>query len=762
MIWTDVAILFGAVFTIATCIALGSLWLRLARLPLLRTERWVFSFLCGASTLSGIVFLLCCIAGAHRKLFSLIGIIAIASAAFFTFRGHGAEDRSSTPPNPPPDLPRPWRIVFSLVIAVFGVLYFFNAMAPETSPDGVAYHLWLAQTYLRAHGFVRPDSFFANMPQGLEMLFVFAIGVGRNSSASLVHFAFLMALPVLMVSYGKRAGIPLASAAAALFVFVSPVVGVDGTTTYNDIAATTLTFAVFHLMQIWWAERRTAVLATAGALAGYAYSIKYTTAFGIVLALGVVLWTLWRKRQPRLHLVDVRPALVFCICATIFILPWTLKSWMWAANPVPPFANRLFPNPSVHITMEDQLFKTLRHYDLKSPSEIPVELMLHGGTLGGILGPLFFAAPLALLALRWPTGRAILLAGSVLLLPYLNNIGTRFLLPALPFIALAMALSFTWIWTAAPRLGQIALLAIVLINAAACWPSIVALYAPPGIWRISGFQLSRALRLEPEEVWLSREFSPYVVARMIDQFVPAGQKVFAFGIPARAYAHREITASFESGPGELRRDILWTPLIEDWHPTRRLDFTFPPKTLRKIRLVQTAASDGALWSVTELRVFAHGRELPRLPTWRLTAQPNPWDVQLAFDNLAVTRWRSWQPAAPGMYLEVDFGQPTTVDSIRVQSTTDESETKCHLEGAEPDDQGWKTLAADPKQVLLPPNLGGINLRAEATSVLRNQGYRYLLIENDSFGAADYFNHANLWNIQLKADRAGSRLYEILQ
>ena len=748
VIWTDIAILYGAAFTVATCIALGSLWLRLVRLPLLPTERWVFSFLCGAAVLSGIVFLLCCVHGVHRVVLAVIGIMAIASAGVFAFRSRGAGDRSPSPTN----LPRLWRIGFGLVIAVFGVLYFFNAMAPETSSDGLAYHLWLAQTYLRAHGFVHLDTFFANMPQGLELLFLFALALGRNSSASLVHFAFLMALPLLMVSYGRRAGIPAASAAAALFVFVSPVVGVDGTTTYNDVAATTLIFAVFHLMQIWSTERRTALLVIAGVLAGFAYSIKYTAGFGIVFALGLAVWTLWRNRQPWL-----RPALTFCVCASILIVPWTLKSWIWAGNPVPPFANRLFPNPNVHIAFEDQLQKTLRRYDLKSPREIPVEVMIHGGALGGIIGPLFFMAPLALLALRQPQGRRILLAGAVLLVPYFNNIGTRFLLPALPFISLAMALALTWIWTAAP----VVLLAIALLNAVACWPSIVGRYTPPGIWRISGLQFRQALRLEPEDVWLSREFPPYVVARMIDQFVPAGQKVFAFGTPARAYAHREITASWESAPGEVRRDILLTPLIDDWHPTRVSEFAFTPRTLRRIRLVQTVASD-ALWSVSELRVYADGRELAILPAWGLTAQPNPWDVRLAFDNLAVTRWRSWQPAAPGMYLEVDFGKPTPVDSIRVQSSTDESETTCRLDGAGPDAREWTTLAENPKQVFLLPDLGNINLRAEATYALKHQGYGYLLIENDGLGADDYFRNASLWNIELKADRAGSRLYEILR
>ena len=747
VIRTDLAILFGAAATIATCIGFGWLWLSLLRVRLLRAERWTLSFLCGSAVLSGILFLLCCLHGAHRGVFSTVAIAAIAGAGVAAFRNR----RKPEPFSNPHRLPRWWGVAFTLVAAVFGVLYFFNAMTPDTSPDGTCYHLWLAQTYLRAHGFVRLDSFFANMPQGLEVLFVFALAFGRNSSASLVHFAFLMALPLLMVSYGRRAGCPIAAAAAALFVFVSPVVGVDGTTAYNDIAATTLVFAVFHLMRMWAAERRMALLATAGALAGFAYSIKYTAALVIVFALGAAARTLWQDRQPWL-----RPIFAFCLCASIFIVPWTLKSWIWAGNPVPPFANRLFPNPNVHITLEDELQRTLRRYDLKGPSEIPVELMLHGGSLGGILGPLFFAAPLALLALRRPQGRGILLAAAVLLLPYFNNIGTRFVLPALPFISLAMALGLTWIWTAAPAL----LLALAITSAVACWPSTVALYAPSGIWRIPGFQFRKALRLEPEDVWLSREFPPYLVARMVEQFVPAGQKVFGFALPARSYSNREITVSFESAPGEVRRDVLLTPLIKDWHPTRVAEFAFTPVALRKIRLVQTAASPSALWSVSELRAYSRGAELPRLPSWRLTAQPNPWDVRLAFDNLAVTRWRSWRAAAPGMYLEVDFGQTTSVDCVRVQSAPDEFETKCRIDGMRPGDKGWTVLSEQPKQ-FVDRRLDDVNLRGEATYVLKNQGFRYLLIENDSLGAGDYLRRAYFWNIVLQADRAGSRLYKIL-
>src|SRR2546428_776755 len=53
------------------------------------------------------------------------------------------------------------------------------------------------------------------------------------------------------------------------------------------------------------------------------------------------------------------------------------------------------------------------------------------------------------------------------------------------------------------------------------------------------------------------------------------------------------------------------------------------------------------WDVHEMRFYRAGVELPRRAEWRLRVSPKPWDVQFAFDNSPVTRWRSWEVASPG-------------------------------------------------------------------------------------------------------------------
>src|SRR5258708_3112487 len=148
-----------------------------------------------------------------------------------------------------PALPRVWRWVMAGVFAVFTVYYFFNAWAPENSPDGMAYHLWVVTEYARAHGFVRiPISFYANLSQGLELLFLYGFVFGKRSAAALVHFSFLAALPFLMLSYGRRFGFPRAGAAAGLFVFAAPVVGIYGSVAYVDVAMATIPSPLFYFL----------------------------------------------------------------------------------------------------------------------------------------------------------------------------------------------------------------------------------------------------------------------------------------------------------------------------------------------------------------------------------------------------------------------------------------------------------------------------------------------------------------------------------
>ena len=717
------AILFGASLTIATAWALGAILLRKLSVVLYRAEERLFAFMVGSACLSAILFVLATLHLVRRGVLLALSILVIGYAFYSgAHRPNGAAF---------PALPRLWKFAFAAVFAAFTVLYFFNALAPESSPDGMAYHLGEVAKYYRAHGFVRiTTNLYGNLSQGIELLFLHAFTFGRHSAAAMVHYAFLLCLTFLLLAYGRRLGFPSVGVAAALFVYASPLVGLDGTIAYNDVAVAAIAFALFYLLQIWDQDRGRKLLVPIGILAGFAFAVKYTAFLALPYALGFIAWKQWKARQ-----AVMRPVLVTAALAVIFIAPWLVKNATWVANPVSPFANRVFPNPYVHIAFEEEYRRLEQMYDLTSRWQIPMQVTVKGELLQGLFGPLFLLAPLGLLALRLPAGRQIWLAALVFGLPYYANVGARFLIPAVPFISLALAFTFA-------NAGGL-LLVLALAHAISCWPSVERRYCGPGAWRLNDIPFKAALRIEPEDVFIGRRSHQYDEARMIDRLVPAGERVFSFGQMADSYTSHEILVGFQAAFNQTLRDIVWTPLFSSFQPTRNLVFRFSPRELRRIRVVQTETAKDVQWSVSELRIMDGANELARSPAWRLSARPNPWDVQMAFDNSPVTRWRSWEVARPGMFVEVDFGDVQRVGSVMVESSDEGYQTKLKLEGMDQRGQ-WTTLSDRPAEFSLPTR---VNLRRAASEELKARGIHYIMVERDDIRSEDFQTYTSLWGMK---------------
>ena len=97
--------------------------------------------------------------------------------------------------------------------------------------------------------------------------------------------------------------------------------------------------------------------------------------------------------------------------------------------------NAWFPNPVVSPAFEQEWSDMLRRYNLPTLSRIPAELTYRGEYPAGLFGALFLLAPVALASMRYPEGRRTLVAFAVFALPYPMNIGSRLLIPAVPFLA---------------------------------------------------------------------------------------------------------------------------------------------------------------------------------------------------------------------------------------------------------------------------------------------------------------------------------------
>jgi hypothetical protein len=730
-----IPILLAALFTITTAWSLGMILFRALSIHFHRWEGRLLAFLVGSACLSAIMFALCAARLVYRGVLLALGGAIIAYAAF-----SGAFQTSGKPGAP---LPRLWRWLFAASFAAFTYIAFFNALAPEHSSDGMGYHLAEVLKYRNAHGFTRiTTKIYANLSQGIELLFLFAFDFGRHSAAALVHFAFWVTLAFLMVCYGKRIGKPGVGVAGAIFTFASPVVLLDASIAYIDVALAAVLFAVFYLLQMWAEDHDPKLLVPIGILAGFAYAIKYTGLLALPYAVGLVTWKLWRERKPVLQ-----PALAVSVLAAVSILPWMAKNWMEVANPVSPLANRLFPNPYVHISFEDGWRSYLSRYDLPSRWQIPLDVTVRGEHLDGFIGPLFLLAPLALLALRYREGRQLLLPAALFGFTYFGNIGARFLIPVIPFISLALALaasSLPWL-----------LMLLVIGHSIAGWPPVCGLYCAPFAFHLANVPIKAALRLIPEETYL-RQYWEYNIAYMMGAAVPPKDVILASGATGLSYLPRDVRIGYESASNEVLQDILWTPVIRRYQPTRIVKFDFPRRRLRKLRVIQTASLPNDQWSIAELRVYNGSAELPRNPAWRLTARPNPWDIQMAFDNDPVTRWRTWQPAEAGMYVEVDFGRPQDLTAVVLETSEDAGAAKVRLVGA--DAAGpWMNVADNAIQLQHPIP---VSLRLAASAELKARGIRYVLINPGDPGADDFRHYPGAWGMVAAGAVGDVRLYRI--
>lgn len=735
--WQALWALVGAAVTVAACYAAGALmvdWVtsNMTRAPLKRVERIPLSFVLGASVLHLAVFAILALKIAYRPV--VVGLMAVP-IAWAVWSGSWRLKGDAVEP-----ISRALKIFYGVIFGVFTVLYFFHAWAPESSPDGSAYHLGLVARYLRVHGFEQVvTNMYANLSAGVEMLFVPAFAIGKHSSAALVHYAFLVALAMAMFAYGRRIGKPWVGAAGALLVYVSPVVGIDGSIAYNDCAVAAIAFSVFYFLEIWDESREPRLLIPVGLLAGYCYAAKYTA---VAMTIYALLFVAWKSRR-------VRQSAIVAACAAVMIVPWMAKDWIYAQNPVAPFFNGIFRNPYRRIIAEQEYNEYLTHYAVENKWTLPLEVTMRGEKTTGLIGPVFLLAPLALLALRFREGRRLLLPGLLLFLPFFTNVGTRFLIPCLPFLSLAMAMAAPW----TPLLA-----AMVLVHALASWPSMIPRYASPYSWHLDRILWKQAIRNIPQDRYLLQNFYGYGIARMIDENVPKGARVLATSGVPDAYTSHEVLVSFQAALNDDLADILNIGWEESEQPTRRLIFKFPPRTVRRVRLLQTGVGAPLEeFKVDELRYFYNGAELPRDPSWRLRAWPNPWDVQMAFDSSPVTRWRSWEVASPGMYIDTDFGKFQLLDEVTVDRSPDYLNVRMQVEAMN-QAGGWVRIASDPRMEVIP---APVAIRRWASRELHARGIDYILMNDTDWGAEDMREDPESWGFKEIAKGYGARIYKVV-
>ena len=608
-----------------------------------------FSLGLGSALLSQIILALGLLGLIYDLTFVLL---ALACLAAYWFWGRGIE----TAPSEESSRFWPWAAACTAVFYV--PLNLSTALAPDAGSDSLGYHLGLVFRYYREHAVVPvTSSVYGFLSQGVEMLYLMAFAFGRHDAPKLVHFSFYLATLALMVALGKRLGTPSAGWIGAILFGCAPVVAYDAALAYNDVALAFFGLLVFYGLVVW--PDRPALV---GSLAGFCFSIKLTGAIAIVAAGAVILRRSWRQ------------ALVFGGVAALFVAPWVVRNTLIAGNPVAPMYNRIFPNPYVGVDWEENWRSFLVHYKypadrkgLRDYLDRPWEVAVDGRRFGGIVGPVFLLAPIALLGWRRRGFAALAAATALALLPWLSNAGTRFVIPGLVFISLLMGLGIAALGLRWSReLG----IALVVAHAITVWPGKVE----SGVWGVDRQAWPVLLGEEPKDAYVQRHLPGFTVARAMAKFTPPGSRALVFCQIADAYFPGEVVpADFGIEGNDLFRDLLMA-LEDDPSPERRVHFSWPRQLLSAVRVEQTAYYPEMPWQIAEI-LLPDGLEAT------VETSVYPWTAHRLLDGDIFSIWRSNRPLEPGWF-EIRFDEPVEIEGFEMITPLGEHYPQYELPGLE--------------------------------------------------------------------------------
>jgi hypothetical protein len=606
----------------------------------------------------------------------------------------------------------------------FALLYLAHALTPEIQADGLSYHLSLPMEARRTGGFPSAISFYNVLPLGTETLFAAAFGIGGEAAAKLLHLALLAASLPLLAAIGRLLGLPDWSGwLAGAFYAVTPVTAITATSTYNDAALVYFMLAAFYWLLRWRESQDSASAWAVGLCAGFCYAIKFTG--GLVAPAAALAMAIGSAGAAARVLVG----------AAAIAGPWLARNVWRTGNPFAPLLNHYFPNAWFHAETEQKLGQFLRNYGSVSWDEIPLEVTVYGEALAGLLGPVWLLAPLALLALRGRAGRILCLAAAIAAIPFALNHGARFLMPALPFAALA------WVGSL-PRSGA---LLLVAIHCLLSWPAVTEWYAAPGAWRLEAIPWRAALGMEDGEAYRQRNNAESQIARMVEKHTKPRDGVLDLADVPAAISRRTMTNYWQTAAGDSLFQGIRLGMTPDRGALSQCVIPLDGSAVERIR-IEVNGPLPTSWAVHEIQLAdPAGNPVLAGRGWWFEASHHVEETPHAMDGNLTSMWATWDSSATGAFLEVTLPSPRPIGSVRVISNRP---AEIRVNGS------------PGKCVPLP----GLNLRGQAITAVRKSSISYIVarVGNDAVGriGADMADRPQEWGLKPIDSVQGATLYSV--
>ena len=426
-----------------------------------------------------------------------------------------------------------------IALGIFFIAVVVNlagALGPETFYDALVYHLGAPNFFKINHKIIEmPYVLYSNLPLNHGMLFTAGLLIKDEYLAKLINYSagIFCCLAIFSISiryFSMKTGIW----AALIFYTIAQVM----MSSWACGTETTITlFAILSLygIMIYREKNELNMLVVSAIFSGLAMGVKYT---GIFIAIGVIFTYIVsvKRISPKI----LRDLILWGFIASIVLMPWLVKNYVYKNNPVYPFMDGIFKTAGYFDAQKIKgFFGETKQYNFKSFGE----WLTHPWsiTMGKIPNAEYFTPVfLLVIPLLFFLGRphdiiksAIIFSLVVWITWSLSTTMIRFLMPAFPLLGLIIA----W-YLLNCRYGSYknALLLVILF---VCLTGVINasfVYYMQGGWRVTFGQQNKDEFLSSTHS--GYPYGYYAAVNFINKNLPEDSKVLFLGESRSFYINR--------------------------------------------------------------------------------------------------------------------------------------------------------------------------------------------------------------------------------
>ncbi len=238
-----------------------------------------------------------------------------------------------------------FRLIFYSVLFLVIIFNLFATMVPPWESDTIHYHTMLPKTYSIHHKIIDiPYYHFDNYPPFMRMLYLIGIMLSGGILAKLFAWFNGVLLVMAIYSFCKRFLSSDIGIISAVIFYTTPLIMQFITTGMVDISMTFFVFIAIYSFFIWFFSNRMRWIILSAVFAGVAGSIKINGSIPmLLLASGIFFkFIIYDKVSWKNFNKTFLYGLLFGVVMFSVMLPWLIKNYIWAGNPVFPFLYNIF------------------------------------------------------------------------------------------------------------------------------------------------------------------------------------------------------------------------------------------------------------------------------------------------------------------------------------------------------------------------------------------------------------------------------------